>query len=128
MRAWRRPLLDLLLGAALALGVSCGGASPLRAEEIAPALPLLSVSATREALAPAPAPVEAVGAVPDAFEGLEPLAPATLGRMRGGQDAPRPIAPPGVNARIRFWDEIGRPPRPLLPQDGVVSSTSRVLR
>ncbi|MBW8268336.1 hypothetical protein [Caldovatus aquaticus] len=126
MRAGR-PSLLLRLGAALALVAALGaGGRALRAEESGRAPPAFQVSLLAEALAPPPA---ATGnAAPHAFEGLEPLAPATLGRMRGGQDAPRPLAPPGVNASIRFWDEIGRPPQPLPPQDGVVNATSRVLR
>jgi hypothetical protein len=121
-----RSLRLLGLGAALALGLPLGGA--LRAEEAPRALLPIRVSVSPDAAVPVPAPAPAGHAAPDAFEGLEPLAPAMLGRMRGGQDAPNRIAPSGVNARVRFWDEIGRPPQPLPPQDGVVSSTSRVLR
>jgi hypothetical protein len=117
------------LGAALALGLPLGGAgSALRAEEAPRALSPIRAFASPDAAASVLVPAPLDRAAPDALEGLEPLAPAMLGRMRGGQDAPHRIAPSGVNARIRFWDEIGRPPRPLPPQDGVVSSTSRALR
>lgn len=59
------------------------------------------------------------------LEGLVPLDPLTLRSMRGGQLGRPSVSAPSAGPGIRLWDEIGRPPRPPLPQDGTVTSTSR---
>ncbi|MBR0679017.1 hypothetical protein GXW74_00835 [Roseomonas eburnea] len=59
------------------------------------------------------------------LEGLVPLDPLTLRSMRGGQLTHPSTTAPRTGPSIRLWDEIARPPRPPLPQDGIVTSTSR---
>lgn len=62
------------------------------------------------------------------LEGLVPLDPLTLRNMRGGQLGRPPVTSPGAAPGIRLWDEIARPPRPPLPQDGAVTSMSRAAK
>ncbi len=71
-----------------------------------------------------PSPIVPIGGL----DGLVPLDPLTLGSMRGGQLTRPQTTTPNPSTGVRLWDEIARPARPPLPQDGSVSSISRAMK
>ncbi len=80
-------------------------------------------------VAPALAQDRPAAVVPiSGLEGLVPLDPLTLRTMRGGQLTRPQSTTPNTPSGVRLWDEIARPIRPMLPQDGTVTSTSRAMK